>query len=156
MDTNSRLAKIIRHMVSMSGQPLASQSLTAKILQGIDAKRAMIAGERRHTPVWAALQALIADYEDLQLDHTQVNVDIEDVCDQAHFLADMMLEYEWEDSKWTYQLEVAQQVDTLCQKLDSLLDWPKKRDYLVSLRSYPSQQKKKPTLNRAHAALPMG
>jgi hypothetical protein len=33
---------------------------------------------------------------------------------QAHFLADMMLEYEWEDSKWPYQLEVAQQVDTLC------------------------------------------
>ena len=116
----------------------------------------MIAGERRHDPVWAALQALIADYEDLQLDHTKVNMNIENVCDQAHFLADMMLEYEWENSKWPYQLEVAQQVDTLCQKLDSLLDWPKERDYLVSLRSYPSQQKKKPTLNRAHAALPMG
>lgn len=103
----------------------------------------MIAGERRHDPVWAALQALIADYEDLQLDHTQVNIDIENVCDQAHFLADMMLEYDWEDSKWPYQLEVAQHVDTVRQEMNSLLDWPKKRDYLVSLRSYPSQKKKK-------------
>lgn len=101
----------------------------------------MIAGERRHDPVWAALQALIADYEDLQLDPTQVNVPIQDVCDQAGFLAHRLLKYDWEDSEWQYQVKVAQHVDILCQKLDSLLDWPKKRDYLVSLRFSPSQKR---------------
>jgi hypothetical protein len=101
-----------------SGQPLASQSLTAKILQGIDAKRAMIAGERRHTPhlCMVKLQIFIVCNERLQRSPNwgvaplPRNHSLEDVCDQAHFLADMMLEYEWEDSKWPYQLEVAQQV----------------------------------------------
>lgn len=113
----------------------------------------MILGERRHSPVWAALEALIADYEDLQLDPDQVNVEIQDVCDQAHFLADMMLKYDWEDSKWAYQLEVAEQVNTLRQALDSRLNWSQKKAHLVSLRCYPFQEQT--TLNKAHAAHPV-
>ncbi|KWU43147.1 hypothetical protein RHOSPDRAFT_26512 [Rhodotorula sp. JG-1b] len=48
-------------------------------------------------------------------------------------LLDSMLKYDWEDSEWQYQKDVAQQIDNLRQKLDSVLDWPAKREYLVGI-----------------------
>ena len=98
----------------------------------------------------------MADYQDLQLDHTRVNVEIEDVCYQAHFLADRMLKYDWEDSEWQYQKDVAQQIDNLRQKLDSVLDWPAKREYLVGITFGNQRASVQPSLKQAHAALSMG
>lgn len=119
----------------MSAQLLARRLLTAETLQEIDANQAMILGERRHIPVWAALEALIVDYEDLQLGHDQVNIPIQDVWKEADSLADRMLKFDWEDTKWQYQVTVAQQINSLRQDLDNLTSWPRKTKYLVGSSS---------------------
>lgn len=92
----------------------------------------MIRYERMYMPVWAALQALIADYSDLEQDTKKRSEDLNRLIQETKTFAEWLLGFEWEDSSMSCQREAEQRIDVLRGAMGNLPTWQDKLNYLVS------------------------
>lgn len=95
-----------------------------------------------YLPVWAALQALITDYSDLEQDTKKRSKDLNQLIQGTKTFADWLLGFEWEDSYMGCQRKIEQQIDTLRGAMENLPTWQDKLDYLVSSDPLYSMEKR--------------
>lgn len=134
MKDNSDFRRLITSTVSTSLTPPYEIAHQFDI-QGIIANQTLAKYERKYSPVWAALQALLLDYSDLGEDTKKQSEDLSQLIKGAKTFAEWLLGFEWEDSNMPYQRKAEKQIDALRKAMDDLPTWQDKLKYLVSVGS---------------------
>lgn len=101
-------------------------------MQDVTALRAVIQAERLHSPIRAAMHTLIADCRETEPNMSKRTPEHMQVVQEAEDFSKWFFTFCWGDSKERYQKLVIEQINALCQKLDTLRTWREKLAYFVS------------------------